>query len=217
MDDAGGRFRDLTLDEFATRLASDAPAPGGGAASAIVASLGAALVAMVASLSVDRPKYAAYAGHNARFGAVSRDLASGLLDLADEDARVYAAFSRALKLPRDTDDQKAARSTAIRVAARDAADVPLRVLQACREVVVASEALAGRSNLNAASDLAVASRLAEAAAHGAAENVLVNLPAIADPAAADQLGARVAELVADVEDLAEQTRAHVEHGQLREP
>ena len=217
MDDPGGRFRDLTLDEFGARLSSDAPAPGGGAASAIAASLGADLVAMVAALSVDRPKYAPYADYLARHGAGARALGSGLLDLADEDARVYAAFSRALKLPRETDEEKTARSAAIRAAARDAADVPLLILEACREVVVGSEALAGRSNLNAASDLAVASRLAEAAAHGAAENVLVKLPAIADPAVADELSARVARLVAEVEDLAETTRAHVEHGELREP
>lgn len=217
MDDPAGRFRDLTLDEFINRLASDAPAPGGGAASAIAASLGAALVAMVASLSVDRPRYAAYAQYHARHGDAGRALGSGLLDLADDDARVYAAFSRALKLPRETDEGKTARTAAIRAAARDAAGVPLRILEACREVVVASEALAGRSNLKAASDLAVASRLAEAAAHGAAENVLVNLPAIADAAVADELTARVTEILADVEDLAEATRAYVEHGELREP
>jgi len=217
MDDPAGRFRDLTLDEFSKRLSSDAPAPGGGAASAIAASLGAALVAMVAALSVDRPKYAAWAEHIARYGDAARDLASGLLDMADDDARVYAAFSRALKLPRETDEEKATRTAAIRAAARDAAGIPLRILEACREVVAASEALAGRSNLNAASDLAVASRLAEAAAHGAAENVLVNLPAIADATVADELTGRVAELLAAVEELAETTRAHVERGELREP
>jgi formiminotetrahydrofolate cyclodeaminase len=217
MDDAGGRFRDLTLDEFGARLSSDTPAPGGGTASAIAASLAADLVAMVAALSANRPKYAPYAEAVARHGEDARRLASELLDLADEDARVYEAFARAMKLPRETDEEKAARSVAIRAAARAAAAVPLRTLEACRAIVVAAEGLAGRSNLNAASDLAVASRLAEAGAHGAADNVLVNLPAMADPAAAGELTARVTEILADVEDLSEQTRAHVELGALREP
>ena len=176
----------------------------------MAASCGAALVAMVAALSADRPKYAAFAASHARHGAAGRELAARLMTLADEDAAAYAAFAAALKLPRETDEEKAARTAAIRASARVAADVPLRTVQACREVVVASEALAGRSNLNAASDLAVASRLAEASAHGAAENVIVNLPSLGDEAAADSCAARSTTLLAEIEQLAESTRAHVE-------
>lgn len=207
----------MTLDGFIDLLASPAPSPGGGAASAVAASCGAALVAMVASLSEDRPKYAAYAASHAAHGASGRVLAARLLALADEDAEAYAAFAAALKLPRDTDVDKAARTTAIRASARAAAEAPLRTLEACRDLVVGSEGLAGRSNLNAASDLAVASRLAEAAAHGAAENVLVNLPSLGDEALADAMRGQVATLLAEIEQLAEATRAHVERGQLRDP
>jgi len=98
-----------------------------------------------------------------------------------------------------------------------AAEAPLRTLEACRDVVTGSEGLAGRSNLNASSDLAVASRLAEAAAHGAAENVLVNLPWLGDEALADEMRGRVGTLLAEIEELAEATRAHVERGELRDP
>ena len=109
------------------------------------------------------------------------------------------------------------RRNSVRAAAVTAAEVPLLTLEACRDLVVASEALAGRSNRNAASDLAVASRLAEAAAHGAAENVMVNLPALADEDRADELRGRVATLLAEVDDHAESTRAFVELGELRDP
>jgi formiminotetrahydrofolate cyclodeaminase len=211
------RFGSLTLDGFLELLGSASPSPGGGAASAVAASCGAALVAMVAALSADRPKYAAYAASHVRHGAAGRELAARLLTLADEDAAAYAAFAAALKLPRETDEEKAARASAIRASARVAADVPLRTVEACRDVVVASEALAGRSNLNAASDLAVASRLVEASAHGAAENVLVNLPSLGDEEAADELRGRVETLLAEIEDLAEATRAHVEGRELRDP
>lgn len=211
------RFGSLTIDEFLAILASASPSPGGGAASAVAASCGAALVAMVAALSADRPRYAAHVASHARHGAEGRELAGRLMTLADEDAAAYGAFAAALKLPRDTDEEKAARTAAIRSSARVAADVPLRTVEACRAVVVASEALAGRSNLNAASDLAVASRLAEAAAHGAAENVLVNLPSLGDEALADELRGRVERLLAEIEDLAEATRLHVERGELRDP
>jgi formiminotetrahydrofolate cyclodeaminase len=152
-----------------------------------------------------------------RAGGAGRALAAHLLKLADEDAAAYAAFAAALKLPRTTDEEKAARTAAIRAAAVTAAEVPLRTLEACRDVVVASETLAGRSNRNAASDLAVASRLAEAAAHGAAENVMVNLPALGNEDRADQLRGRVATLLAEVGDHAESTRAFVELGELRDP
>jgi formiminotetrahydrofolate cyclodeaminase len=207
----------MTVNGFLELLGSAAPSPGGGAASAVAASCGAALVAMVASLSVDRPKYAAFAMSHARHGEAGRQLAQRLIDLADEDAAAYAVLAAALKLARETDEEKQARAAAIRSAARTAADVPLRAVEACRDVVRSSEALAGRSNLNAASDLAVASRLAEAAAHGAAENVLVNLPLLGDEDAATALRGRVGELLAEIEDLAEATRAHVERGELRDP
>jgi formiminotetrahydrofolate cyclodeaminase len=211
------RFGSMTVEAFLELLGSASPSPGGGTASAVGASCGAALVAMVAALSADRPKYSAYAASHARHGAAGKALVTRLLELADQDAAAYSELAAALKLPRDTDEQKAARSAAIRASARVAADVPLRTVEACHEVVVASEALAGRSNLNAASDLAVASRLVEAAAHGAAENVIVNLPSVGDEALADELRGRVERLLAEIEDLAESTRLHVARGELRDP
>lgn len=210
-------FGSMTVGGFIELLGSASPSPGGGAASAIAGSCGAALVAMVAALSVDRPKYAAYAASHECHGAAGRELAARFIDLADEDAAAYAAFAGALKLPRETDDEKTARTAAIRASARVAADVPLRTVEACRAVVVASEALAGRSNLNAASDLAVASRLVEAAAHGAAENVLVNLPSLGDETAAGELARRVEMLLEDIARLAGETRAQVDAAVLRDP
>jgi formiminotetrahydrofolate cyclodeaminase len=216
-DSPAPRFGSLALGAFVEELASSAPIPGGGSAAAVAASLAAGLVAMVAGLSTDRPAYARFAATHVRAGRAGRELAAGLLALADEDAAAYGTFAAAMKLPRATDEEKEARAAAIRAAAVTAAEVPLRTLEACRDVVAASEALAGRSNRNATSDLAVASRLAEAAAHGAAENVLVNLPALGDEERADELRGRVATLLAEVADHAESTRAFVELGELREP
>jgi formiminotetrahydrofolate cyclodeaminase len=217
LEGASARFGSLTLDTFIGRLASSAPIPGGGGAAAVAAALAASLVAMVAGLSEDRPTYARFAATHARAGGAGRALATRLLELADEDAAAYGAFAAAMKLARATNGEKEARAAAIRAAAVMAAAVPLRTLEACRDVVVASEALAGRSNKNAASDLGVASRLAEAAAHSAAENVRVNLPALGDEARADELRGRLETLLAEVADHAESTRAFVELGELRDP
>jgi formiminotetrahydrofolate cyclodeaminase len=214
---AAARLRDLTLASFVERLSSAEPAPGGGAASAIAASLGASLVAMVAGLSVGRERYAAHAATHEEAAHVGRELAARFLDLADEDADAYAAFAAALKLPRETDEQKAARSEAVHAAARLAAEVPLRCVEACLELARAAEALAGRSNRNASSDLNVASLLADAAARGAAANVLVNLPSIGDESYAGDLRNRVIELLEAIDSLALETRQVVLSGAERQP
>ncbi|HEX9043521.1 MAG TPA: cyclodeaminase/cyclohydrolase family protein [Candidatus Limnocylindrales bacterium] len=211
------RFRDLTIDGFVEHLSSASPAPGGGAASAIAASLGASLVAMVAGLSEGRERYSAHEEAHTRSKAAGLELADRLLQIADDDATAYDEFARALKLPRETDEQKAARTAAVRAAARVAAEIPLLCVEACVEIVRASEALAGRSNRNASSDLNVASLLAEAAVRGAAENVFVNIPALGDEAYGEELRRRAEAGVAAVEDLARRTREAVASGVEREP
>jgi formiminotetrahydrofolate cyclodeaminase len=211
------RFSDLTLAAFVERLASSDPVPGGGSASAVAASLGAALVAMVASLSQGRPKYAAHEALHARSIERGRALAARFLDLADEDAEAYAGVSRAMKLPRETADEQAARSAALREAARAAAAVPMVTVEACVELLALAEALVGRSNVNAASDLNVAAMLGEAAARGAAENVIVNLPSVGDDAYAAGATIRVKLLLDSIEEMAAATREAVLRGTLREP
>ena len=217
MPSAAVRFRDLTLAGFVDELASSEPVPGGGSASAVAASLGAGLVAMVAALSFDRPKYADYAATHAAARATGQALADRLLSLADEDSAAYAVFAAALKMAKETEAEQAARKTALRAAARTAAAVPLACVEACREVVAAAESLAGRSNLNASSDLSVACLLASAAARGAGANVLVNLPAVGDDAFARLMQSRVEQLLNEIEGLSRATQAIVATGELRPP
>ena len=217
MQSTSTRFRDLTVDEFVRRLASASPVPGGGSASAIAGSLGASLVAMVASLSEGRPKYVAHAELHTTARDAGEHLAARFLELADADAAAYGAFSAALKLARGTPDETERRTAAMRTAAREAAEVPLDCVEACLELVATAEALAGRSNANASSDLNVASLLAEAAARGAAANVLVNLPSVGDPDYTDRTMSRVDELLREIERLADETRSVVLSGRSREP
>jgi formiminotetrahydrofolate cyclodeaminase len=211
------RFRDLTLDEFVGRLASAAPTPGGGSASAVAASLAAGLVAMVASLSEGRPKYVMHAAVHARAKAAGTELADRLLRLADEDAAAFGTYAAAMKMPRETEEEQAIRAAAIRRAARLAAEVPLRCVEACAEVVAAAELLAARCNVNASSDLHVAALLTEAAAKGAAANVRVNLPSVGDPDWAAATDARVTELLEQITGLCETTHAVVASGESRPP
>jgi methenyltetrahydrofolate cyclohydrolase len=212
-----GSFRDLTLAEFGERLSSPEPVPGGGSASAVAASLAASLVAMVATLSQDRPKYADHAALHEISIPAARRLARELLDIADQDAAAYAACAFALKLPREAFADKELRDQQVRAAALVAAEVPLRCVERCREVLVLAEALAGRSNVNASSDLRVAALLAEAAGHGAAENVLVNIPLIGDTDWTRAAEARVTVLVAEVSALKDRVHEVVAGGERRDP
>ncbi len=172
---------------------------------------------MVATLSEGRPKYAEYAATNAAAGNLGRALATRLLALADEDAAAYAVFGAALRMPKITEAEQVARTTALRAAARIASTVPLECVEACLEVVLAADSLAGRSNLNASSDLAVACLLATAAAHGAAANVLVNLPAVADEGFAATMSTRVVMLLTEIDSRSSATREVVAAGRLRAP
>lgn len=209
-------FRDLTIGAFLERLSSAEPVPGGGSAAAVAGSLAASLVSMVAQLS----RRSQLVQHSHLHDFAEREgqrLAALLLRLADEDAAAYGAFAAALKLPRATLEESEERAAAKRRAARIAAEVPLQTVEACLEVMKLAEALAGRCNVNASSDITVASLLAEAAARGAAENVRVNLPSLGDDRWVGEAERRVDELQAELAELAESCRAIVASGAMREP
>jgi formiminotetrahydrofolate cyclodeaminase len=213
----GVSFADLTVGQFVERLSSSDAVPGGGSASALAGALGAALVAMVAGLSVGRTKYSAYEATLRRCGAAGRDLAAEFLDLADRDASAYAGYAAALKLPRDAVEEQTARRAAIRDAARASSDAPMECVNACARLVEAAESLAGRSNVHAASDVLVAALLAEAAARGAAENVRINLPATDDEQYADLVNRKLDVVLHQIAGVAAQTREAVLSSQPREP
>jgi formiminotetrahydrofolate cyclodeaminase len=210
-------FADLTIAQFIAKLSSSEPVPGGGAASALAAALGASLISMVAGLSTGRPKYAAYEATLARCAANGRELSAEFLRLADLDAHAYAGYSAALKMPRETEEQQAVRKDAIRAAARSAAEAPLQCVLTCTSLVHSALALAGRSNVNAASDVLVAALLGEAAARGAAENVLINLPSIDDEECSQEMRHQVDAALHEIDATAARVREVVLSGQAQDP
>ena len=217
MDAPSDSLAGLTLTEFSDSLASADPVPGGGSASAIAGSFAGSLLAMVARLSVDRPKYAAYQKTHGRALATGERGRTILLELADADARAYAGFAAARKLPKEREVEIAARDAATKVAARASTEVPLSVVGECALVLDDVVAMAGRSNLNASSDLEVAARLAAAAARGAAANVLINLPMVGDEEYAATTTASVSGLLEGIERNAAMVSEIVLGGELREP
>ena len=165
---------------FIDRLASSSPEPGGGAASAAVAALGAALVSMVANLTVDKEKYADVQDRITELLDASEKARRELQDLVQEDTEVYAVLAAAFKMPRQTEEEKAKRNEAVQSALREATAVPYAIAEKCLEVAKLSEVAAEIGNVNAVSDAGVAALLAEAGARCAALNVKINLNSIND-------------------------------------
>ena len=217
MTDLDRPVAELTLGGFAEALASEAPVPGGGAAAAVSAALGASLTAMVVRLSLDRPKYADHAALHGE--ALERSDAARLhfLALADADARAYAAYRTARSLPHGSDEETAAREAATREAARGACQVPLDVVKACHAQVELVERVVGRTNLYVASDLDVAALLLDSAARAAAANVRVNLGSIGDEGFASAVSVELDQRLQQIQSTADRARERVAKGALRRP
>jgi len=167
-------LRDLAVCEFLERLGSDAPAPGGGAVAALAGAQAAALVAMVARITVARKGQEAADLRDTldRAGMLSRELAT----LVDRDTEAFLEVMSAYRLPK-TD---AGRSGAIQSALRQAAVIPLEVARRSVEVMDLARVAVERGISSARTDAAVALLMARAALEGAALNVLVNLAALKD-------------------------------------
>ncbi len=190
---------DLTIRSFAKALASGDAAPGGGSASALSGALAAALAGMVASLTVGRPKYAEHeVVMQAVLGQAER-LRGQLLALVDADTVAYENVMAAYRLPKDNDEQKAARQSAIQEALKHAADIPLATAEACVQVLNIAALAAEHGNPNAASDAAVAGLLAHAGMLGAARNVRINLQQIKDAPFCGAAETRLSGLVSNAE------------------
>jgi formiminotetrahydrofolate cyclodeaminase len=210
-------FGRLTIDDFVERLASSEPVPGGGSASAIAGALAASLLAMVCRLSLDRPKYEPYRAGIERALAVADRARRKLIGLADDDARAYAGFIEARRLPKETPEEQGVRDAASRAAARRSSEAPLEVVRECARLMESIGSVAGRSNLNAASDLEVASRLSDAAARGAAANVLINLPSVGDARFTGGVTAEIEGLLQSLDRELLQVSQRVARGSLRSP
>jgi formiminotetrahydrofolate cyclodeaminase len=167
---------------FLDELASSAPAPGGGSVAALSGALGAALISMVCNLTVGKKKYADVQEDIEALLAQSEALRRELIELLESDVKVYTEVSKAMKMPRATDEEKAARTAAMQKALKAATDVPMRVAEACVKVMDLCRPAAEKGNVNAVSDAGVAVLMAEAGLRSAALNVLINLAWIKDEA-----------------------------------
>lgn len=167
-------------EDFLDKLASGAPAPGGGSAAAYSGALGAALVAMVARLTIGKKKYQDVEPQMKEILQQAEALRSELTDARQEDANAFNKVMDSFKMPKETQEQKLERSQAIQRATLYAAEVPLAVAAKSVELMNLALRAANMGNLNAISDAATGSSLARAAISGAGFNVRINVSGLND-------------------------------------
>lgn len=176
------RLVDLRIPEFLDETSSDSPAPGGGSVAALCGGLSAALAAMVGNLTANKKDYADRAKAMAETARRAQAAKERFCALIDEDTDAFNAVMAAMKLPKKSDEEKAARARAMEAANQGATRVPLETLELTLEAALACEATARDGNPNSVTDAAVGGLCARAAARGAYYNVVVNLQGITDAA-----------------------------------
>ncbi len=169
---------EMVMRDYLDLLNSGAPAPGGGSASALSAAQGVALITMVADLTIGKEKYAQYEKDCIREKAAALALYEQLTCAIDDDTIAFTRVSEAYKMPKGSEEEKAARSMEIAEATLEATEVPFRLMNLCVSGLEITERLVGNSNPNASSDLGVAALHLLSGVKGAWLNVKINLPSI---------------------------------------
>ena len=198
------KLAEMQVTEFVNLMASDAPAPGGGSAAALEGALGAALTAMVCALTVGKKKYADVQELAVESQKKAEDLKARFVDVMDRDTEAFNAVSAVFAMPKDTDEQKAARKAAMQEALKGCTKTPFEMMQLACETLELTRSLVGRLNASAASDLGCSALALRAAIQGAWLNVLINISGIADEAFAAEYRANGQALLAKALPLADE-------------
>ncbi|MEG1931993.1 MAG: cyclodeaminase/cyclohydrolase family protein [Pygmaiobacter sp.] len=175
-------MKNMTLEAFAQMTASNEPVPGGGSISALAGALAAALAEMVAGLTIGKKKYLEVEDEMKAVVAPMRRIQEQLLLDIKRDSESFDLYMQALTLPKDTEEEKAARTAAMQAGLKAAVAVPLSVAKASFEILPVAELMTQKGNKTAVTDALVATMMARTAVLGALFNVKINLQSIKDEA-----------------------------------
>lgn len=187
---------DLTCRGFADETASESPAPGGGSVSAYMGSLAAALGTMVANLSAHKAGWDDRWKEFSDYADRGQELVDHMIELVDEDTRAFNGIMDVFKMPKSTDEEKAARAKAMEAATLVATLVPLRTMKVAADTFSLLYAMAENGNPASLSDVGVGALAARAAVLGARLNVLINAAGLNDRQ-------KAAELIAEADNIAQ--------------
>ncbi len=186
-------IKDNTLQSYLDTLASKSATPGGGSAAALMGAQAAALTSMVCNLTIGKPKYAEVETEMQVLLEKSELLRKQLTGMIKADVDVFNRLMATYALPKETNEEKEARSTAIQIVLKDATDVPLACAKACAEIIALSRIAAEKGSTAVISDAGVAVMSGYAGLKSAALNVYINASSLRDKAFADK---KIAELSA---------------------
>lgn len=200
----------LKVQDFVNELASDSPAPGGGSVAALCGALGGALAAMVANLTVGKDKYRESWDAMEKVQRKAPELYKEFLQLIQEDTRAFNTYMSALKMPKETEEEKTARREQMQLGLKEAAAAPLRTLRACKALGDLALGVVEKGNPNAITDGGTAGLLALAAGKAAAYNIRINLGGIKDEDFVTRTEKEVTELLTAIETRTKEIESLVE-------
>ena len=185
--------------DFVAAIASKEPTPGGGAIAALTAATGAALAEMVANLTFGKKGYEAVQTEMEELQAKAEAIRERMLELSQADADVFNIFMNALGLPKNTDEEKAARTAAIQQAYKDAAMVPFESWELANQIFDLAELASRKGNQNLITDGIIAAINARAAVKSAFLNVRINLSGIKDESFVAELTSKMYAIEKDLD------------------
>jgi glutamate formiminotransferase/formiminotetrahydrofolate cyclodeaminase len=197
-----GRLVGRSVVDFVDEVSIDSPVPGGGSVAALCGALGSALASMVANLTHGKSDYKAVWDEVVEIADKAQSLKDFFVKAVDRDSEAFDAVMKAMRLPKKSDEEKAARDAAILEAGKGAVMVPMEVLRKAPEVLELAKRIAEIGNVNSISDAGVAAQCGLTCAVGASYNVLVNLPAIEDEKFCKDASSEAAKLRREVETIA---------------
>lgn len=183
-------FSTVPCNEFVEVLASKAPVPGGGGASALVGAIGTALGNMVGSLTVGKKKYADVEEEMWELKKKADALQAELLHLIERDAEVFEPLSKAYGMPRATEEEKAEKARVMEIVLKDACSVPMEIMERCCESIDIIVEFAAKGSALAISDAGVGVAFCKAALKGASLNVYINTKSMQNREYAEELNAK---------------------------
>ncbi len=187
-------MKEMKLIDFAAQTASAEPVPGGGSIAAVSGALSAALTEMVANLTIGKKKYEEVEGQMKDIAAKAAQLRATLLDDIQRDSNSFNDVMQAMKMPKDTDEEKALRTAAMQSGLKIAAEVPFEIASRAFEIMPFAEKVVESGNSNAVTDGLVSAMLSRTAVLSALLNTKINLASIKDEAYVADMSKKVKDL-----------------------
>lgn len=201
-----GALASMRVNDLCDEVSRPSPAPGGGSIAALAGALGAALTSMVANLTFGKKGYEEHRGAMEQSAMRCQELKDDLLRAIDADTDAFNAVLVAMRLPKDTDAQKAERAAAIQEGYKHATNVPFRTASLCLEAMRLCRDVAANGLTASITDVGVAAMMARAGVLGGVDNVRINLGAIDDETWKEQRTGMLDVMVAEAESIEKDVR-----------